>query len=187
VPELTLARKVVAMKIAVNDIHISERVRRDLGDIDALAESLARIGQLNPVTVSQRNELIAGHRRVMAAQKLGWQYVEANVVDMTDEADRLELELEENVHRKDFSPEELLEGYRRLDKLRRPKVVARVGGFFKSIFLFLFGWMKPKHRHKDEPSDVKDAPADKGRPVEAPQAESSDDDPYQDIGLGGVS
>jgi ParB family chromosome partitioning protein len=160
------------MKVALRDIHIAERVRQDLGDISALAESLERIGQLNPITVSQRNELIAGHRRVMAAEKLGWQYIEAHVVDMVDAADRLELELEENVHRKDFSPEELLEGYRRLDRLRRPSVARRIGRFFKSIVSALFGWCRPRRlrdpEHRKEEAVV---------PVVA-------DDLYQDPELG---
>ena len=167
------------MKIAIDEILISDRVRQDLGDVDALSASLARSGQLNPVTVSQRNELIAGHRRVMAAQKLGWQYVEAHVVDMADAADRLELELEENVYRKDFSPEELLEGYRRLDRLRRPRVGARVGRFFKSAFGFLFGWMKPRRR-----ADAK--LEEPGAMVPAVDVDSSQD-LYSDTELGDMT
>lgn len=126
------------MKIEVSAIRISERVRRDTGDLTSLMESMKRHGQLNPVSVTRSNELVAGHRRLLSARKLGWQYIEASVIDRDSDVEKLELELEENVHRKDFSPEELLAGYRRLDKLKHPSVARRIGGFFHSLFGRLF-------------------------------------------------
>ncbi len=125
------------MKVPVQDIIIKDRVRTDIGDLKPLMESLQNHGQLNPVTLTRENELIAGHRRTLAARELGWKYIEAHVVDSSSEAEKLQLELEENVHRKDFSPEELLAGYRRLDQLLRPSIGRRIGraigGFFRAI------------------------------------------------------
>jgi ParB family transcriptional regulator, chromosome partitioning protein len=131
------------MKVPVDSIVIRERVRRDIGDIDSLARSMREHGQLNPLSLTRNNELIAGHRRLMAARKLGWQYVEASIVERDSETEKLELELEENVHRKDFSPEELLAGFRRLEKLRKPPWSRRVGHFFSNFFGKLFR-RKPK-------------------------------------------
>ena len=131
------------MKIDIASIRISERVRQDVGDIAPLMASMKHHGQLNPVTVTRGNELVAGYRRLSAARKLGWQYIDANVVERDSEIEKLELELEENVHRKDFSPEELLAGYRRLDKLKHPSVARRIGTFFRNLFARLFRRRKP--------------------------------------------
>lgn len=134
------------MKVPIQDIIIKDRVRTDIGDLKPLIESLRDHGQLNPVTLSRENELIAGHRRTLAARELGWKYIEAMIVDKSSEAEKLQLELEENVHRKDFSPEELLAGYRRLDRLLHPPLATRIGqaigGFFRRIFPW--GQRKPK-------------------------------------------
>jgi ParB family transcriptional regulator, chromosome partitioning protein len=58
------------LKIA--DIKIGPRFRKDLGDIDTLARSIAEIGLLHPVVINQNNELIAGARRLQACKSLGW-------------------------------------------------------------------------------------------------------------------
>ena len=68
-------------------------------------------------------------------------------MDHDTPAEKLEIELDENVHRKDFSPEELVNGYRRLDKLRRPGFVKRIGMAVGMVFrrLFRLG-RKPRSR-----------------------------------------
>ncbi len=132
------------MKVPVSDITIKERVRVEIGDISSLMQSMQNHGQLNPVTITRDNELIAGHRRLLSAQELEWTYIDAAIVDSCTEAEKLQLELEENVHRKDFSPEELLAGYRRLEKLTRPPVTKRIANFFGSIFGKLFRRKKRK-------------------------------------------
>ncbi len=128
------------MKVQIQDIVIKDRVRTDIGDLKPLMDSLRDHGQLNPITLSRENELIAGHRRTLAARELGWKYIEASIVDKSTEAEKLQLELEENVHRKDFSPEELLAGYRRLDKLLHPPLARRVGRAIGCFFRRLFPW-----------------------------------------------
>lgn len=134
------------MRVAIQDIIIKDRVRTDLGDLKPLMESLQNHGQLNPITLTRENELIAGHRRTLAARELGWQTIEANVVEKSSEADKLQLELEENVHRKDFSPEELLAGYRRLEKLLRPRMTTRIGRAISSFFRALLPWGRKKKK-----------------------------------------
>ncbi len=142
------------MKVPISDIIIKERVRTDLGDIKPLMESLQKHGQLNPVTLSRENELIAGHRRTLAARELGWKYIEASVVDASTEVEKLQLELEENVYRKDFSPDEVLAGYQRLARLRNPSVTRRIGRALSSLFRFVFPWRRKKNRQ----SPVAEAP-----------------------------
>ena len=122
-----------------------------MGDLASLMESMRKHGQLSPIVVTRQYELIAGHRRLESARQLGWQVVDIVIVDGDTPADRLEMELEENVHRKDFSPEELLEGYTRLQRLRRPKLTARVGNFFRGIG----GWFTGIFRRKPTPAKAK--------------------------------
>ena len=126
------------MKVSVQEIIIRERVRREIGNLEPLMKSMQEHGQLNPITITRENELIAGHRRLLSALELQWTYIDATIVDSSTEAEKLQLELEENVHRKDFSPEELLAGYRRLEQLLRPPVTRRIANFFGKIFGKLF-------------------------------------------------
>ncbi len=132
------------MKVPVNDITINVRVRQEIGDIASLMQSMSEHGQLNPITVTRTNELIAGHRRLLAARELEWTYIDANIVDKTSEIEKLQLELEENIHRKDFSPEELLAGYRRLEKLKKPSIRRKIAGFFGNLFGKFFRRKKRK-------------------------------------------
>ena len=126
------------MKVPLDTIIIKERVREEIGNLESLMKSMQKHGQLNPVTLSRENELIAGHRRLLAAKEMGWQYIDVSIVDYSTNIEKLELELEENIHRKDFLPEELLAGFRRLETLRRPGLRRRIGGFFKGIFNWIF-------------------------------------------------
>ena len=137
------------MQVMISSIQVPERVRKDLGNLDPLMQSLARCGQLNPITVSRDLELIAGHRRLAAAQRLGWKMIDATVVDGLAEERRLEMELEENIYRKDFTPDELLEGVKRLDAVRHPKLGVRISRAIKSFVGKLAFW---KRGRKPEPS-----------------------------------
>lgn len=162
------------MKVPIQDIIIKDRVRTELGDLKPLMESLRDHGQLNPITLSRENELIAGHRRTLAARELGWMYIEASIVDKTTEAEKLQLELEENVHRKDFSPEELLAGYRRLDRLLHPPLAKRIGLAVGGFFRWLFPWGR-RARHREAfpggtaPAGAGTAPSAALKPVASEQ------------------
>ena len=146
------------MQIKIEDIKIPDRVRKDVGNIDSLAESLKRSGQISPISVTHDMTLVAGFRRVTAATQLGWKTIEANIVEgSADEARLLELELEENVYRKDFTPEELLAGYKRLDKLRHPTVGRRIGRFFAGMWGKCAFWRRRKK--KSTRSEAPEAPA----------------------------
>jgi len=126
------------MKVPVSSIVVKTRVRRDVGDIESLVDSMRKHGQLSAVVVTARHELIAGHRRLLAAQKLGWESIEAVIVDSTTDVTRLEMELQENVLRKDFTPEEMAEGYERLARLMRPSIWKRFCDFWRRVWNFLF-------------------------------------------------
>ena len=61
------------MKIAISEIKInSERRETSLKGIGELARSISEIGLLNPITVDQDHNLIAGLHRLEAVKRLGW-------------------------------------------------------------------------------------------------------------------
>ena len=70
------------MELPVSEITVGERFRKELGDIEALADSICELGLLHPVVVDRRNRLIAGGRRLAAAKLLGWERIPARIVEM---------------------------------------------------------------------------------------------------------
>jgi ParB family chromosome partitioning protein len=81
------------------------RRRKDMGEIEKMMESIKQFGQLQPIVINQNNELIYGGRRLAACTLLG-QKVRACYKDTIDPVLMRELELEENIQRKDFTPAE---------------------------------------------------------------------------------
>ncbi len=122
------------MLVPIEKIKVKKRVRKDLGNLSDLKDSLRTYGLLNPITINSKYELIAGERRLTAAKEIGWTNINANIVDNLTEIEQLEMEIEENNQRKEFTEEELLEGYKRLEKLRHPGFFYKIYLFFKRLF-----------------------------------------------------
>jgi len=123
------------MLVKIADIKVKHRVRKDLGDLDSLKDSLRIYGLMNPITLNSKYELIAGERRLEAAKAIGWTSINANVLSDIDEVSQLEMEIEENNQRKEFTDTELIAGYNRLARLRNPglfyRLMRRIKAFFK--------------------------------------------------------
>ena len=100
--------------------------------IDELAESIRQKGILQPLLVRRTSggfELIAGERRLRAAQRVGMENVPVLVRDVND-PEMLELALIENIQRENLNPIEEARAYRRLMEefdLTQEEVAARVG------------------------------------------------------------
>ena len=126
------------MQIPVEEIVIKRRIRQDLGDISKLMESLKAYGLMNPILINSSRELIAGRRRLEAAKRLGWKNIEAHIVDSSSEVNELEMEIDENLHRRNLSAVELADGMSRLEKLKNPglfrKILHAISRFFRRIF-----------------------------------------------------
>lgn len=91
--------------------------RRDFdpADTESLAESLREHGLLQPVVVRRagdRFQLVAGERRLRAAQKAGWTEVPVQVVE-ADERRMAELAIVENLHRRDLNALEKAASFQR--------------------------------------------------------------------------
>lgn len=87
------------MKILIDSIIINARMR-DLSEDKAteIAASIKEIGLINPITISPKNELIAGLHRLKAFQMLGFKEIEANVVNLEGLKQEL-AEIDENLIR----------------------------------------------------------------------------------------
>lgn len=127
------------MQIEVDTIVIRKRVRKNLGDLSSLMESMRKHGLLNPIVINNRNELVAGHRRTEAARRLGWTTIDARIVDNDEDADLIEMEIEENTQRKNLTTDELAEAYLRLDRVRHPSLFARMWRAIVKFVRRLFG------------------------------------------------
>lgn len=94
--------------VLIANIIVPERYRIDYGDqeFEELKDSLYRYGLIQPVVLNQSGELVAGGRRLRAATELGWTEIAVFYKETMTEDERLELELEENVRRKDTTWQE---------------------------------------------------------------------------------
>ena len=126
------------MLVPIEDIKVKKRVRKDLGDITALADSMERFGQISPILITKKNILIAGGRRLEAARNLGWTTINAVVAEIPDELTKLEYEVEENMQRRDFTPIEIQEANQKIHRLQNPSIFRRIINaivrFFKRLF-----------------------------------------------------
>ncbi len=132
------------MLVQIKDIKIKRRVRKDLGNLEDLKDSMKVYGLMNPITLNSRYELIAGERRLQSAIQLGWTSINANIIDNLSELEQLEMELEENNQRKEFTDDELMEGYKRLKRLRNPNLFYKIYLFFKHLFQKISDYLHKK-------------------------------------------
>lgn len=106
------------------DIVINEkspRFRTEVGDVEGLADSISRVGQILPIRIDRDKVLIDGGRR-LAACILAQQKVVCVFDDSIDKIDELTLrtmELEGNLYRKDYTPGEEALAVRELHRLKQ--------------------------------------------------------------------
>jgi ParB family chromosome partitioning protein len=101
-------------EVPIGDVIVGARIRKDLGDIAELADSIGRHGLIHPIAILADGTLVAGHRRLEACKRLKWTNIPARVVDLQNP---LAAEIDENEIRLDFSPLEI-ETIRRLIEQR---------------------------------------------------------------------
>lgn len=122
--KLTLSHKRDGIQLAfveVGRIWWSGRFRDDFGDVDSLAESIKEKGILTPLTITPEFELLAGERRLTAAKLAGLTHVPCLLRKKEDVLDAREVELMENVFRKNQTWDEECALVREIDKLYREK------------------------------------------------------------------
>ncbi len=97
-------------EIPVTSIEVGDRFRVDLGDVEALAESIESSGYTQPILVSKKGEgehvLIDGGRRLAAYELLGRMLIPAIVRPAVTDDEVALLEAVTNSHRKGWTPSE---------------------------------------------------------------------------------
>ncbi|WP_274362715.1 ParB N-terminal domain-containing protein [Paenibacillus thermotolerans] len=116
------------MLIDIRKIKVSDRIRKDFGNIEELAEDIKLNGLINPPVVTPEYELIAGERRLRACKHLGFQQIEVRIMTVTDFEHQLKLEISENEHRKEFTFSERVEWAKRLEQVEKLKAKERMAG-----------------------------------------------------------
>lgn len=112
--------------VEISSIRLRTRIRKDLGDIQQLMDSLTEFGLLNPIVITPDLFLIAGQRRLEAARRLGWKTIQCRVLSVAGAEGLLKLEIAENDARKDFNSDEMADALVRLDKIRNPRWFRRL-------------------------------------------------------------
>lgn len=114
--------------VPLHRIDAGGRFRKDPGDLDGLASSMAELGLLQPVGLTPSLKLIFGGRRLEAARLLRWETIPAVVLDrLADAVAALRAERDENRCRKEMTPTELVELGRALEAVERDAARHRQG------------------------------------------------------------
>lgn len=98
--------------IPLHKIVLPARLHRVSIDEQALVElaaSIAKDGLINPISVSELNDnyqLEAGHRRMLAHQRLHRTHIDAKVYEAADQVSGAAIRFNENLQREDLSPME---------------------------------------------------------------------------------
>lgn len=108
------------------DITVVNRSRKDLDITDEFVESIKKF-QINPILLTSDLKLIAGERRLRACQKAGIQ-VKTVVKEQCTAIELKELELRENLDRKDMHWAESAAGLAELNALKQAEFGEGKGG-----------------------------------------------------------
>ncbi|MBX7244070.1 MAG: ParB/RepB/Spo0J family partition protein [Candidatus Sumerlaeaceae bacterium] len=107
--------------------------RREMGDLKELQVSITRFGVIEPIVVTEvaqgQFQIISGERRFRAAKAAKMKRIPA-ILRTSDNGDVLEVQISENLLRKELSPLELAESYRRLidqHKWSQAQLAKRIG------------------------------------------------------------
>lgn len=99
-----IEREIPFHYVLIDKILIGERFRKVISQdyIDELRTSIDRRGLLHPIVIDDKYNLLAGFCRYTACKELEWKEIPCHFKGELNELQRLEIELEENVARKDF-------------------------------------------------------------------------------------
>jgi ParB family chromosome partitioning protein len=100
-------------EIPLSGLRIANELRAtDDKAVDALAESISRVGLLQPIGITVDKKLIYGRRRVAACSKLGYDKIPAVILDVDDLGAKL-AEIDENLMRSPLTKAERIKALER--------------------------------------------------------------------------
>ena len=105
----------------IKDIKIGQRIRKDVGDIESLVSSIKEIGLIHPITILGDGTLSSGYRRLLALEKLGRTELKEGEYKIFP----LNVELEENLIRKEFTLQERVEAFQIIYEREKTKAKER--------------------------------------------------------------
>ena len=115
--------------LPVGSIRVAERIRKDNGGLEELANDIRKHGLINPITVMEQTEggyvLISGLRRLKAMELLGAEEIRATVMTALEADEMLMLEIAENEQRKEFTVSEKLAFAEKLKAVEAEKAKQR--------------------------------------------------------------
>jgi len=88
--------------LKVDEIIVDSRQRIEHGEIERLAQSIRKHGQLQPIVVTRDKHLVVGERRLLAKKLLRHDWIDVIYAEDLSETEMKEIEFEENFHRKDL-------------------------------------------------------------------------------------
>ena len=93
--------------VAIHDIVVGDRYRKDLGDLETLKASITELGLLHPVVIDGDRRLLVGGRRLEACKQLAMLTIPAvTAASLSDLRQRVMAEKDENICRQPFKPSE---------------------------------------------------------------------------------
>jgi len=105
--------------IKLNQIKNTKPLRAH-GDIAGLCDSIKSVGLINPLTIDENYNLMAGRRRYQALIELGLQEAECYVLPVKgDQITAMAIAIDENIRRKDLTEVEKAVALAELDELKR--------------------------------------------------------------------
>ncbi len=118
------------MNVSIVKIKVAERIRKLTPGVDELAKDIEKNGLINPITVMTiggdgEYQLLAGLRRLRAAQALGWEEIAVTVVPPKDAEAALNIEYSENVQREAFTFSEKMDYARLIEEIEKAKALER--------------------------------------------------------------
>lgn len=113
------------MLVDIDKIIVGDRIRKDFGDIQELADDIRENGLINPPVVNKEYQLLAGERRLRACKLLGWPQIEVRMMDTRDAEHELNIEISENDVRKGFTKTERVDYIKRLLRIEQAKAKER--------------------------------------------------------------
>jgi ParB family chromosome partitioning protein len=93
------------VEVPLDKIKVKDRARADMGEKEMreLEESIREYGLIQPISIDTNYNLLAGERRLRAHRSLGLTTISCVVRPDAKKVAKLELELDENIRRKDLT------------------------------------------------------------------------------------
>jgi len=107
--------------IPTTSVIVDHRMRKDLGDLSLLCESIKQHGLIQPIVLSPDHKLIAGERRLEAHKTLKIENIDFVYKNEVEPDILAEMEFEENYHRKAFTWQEECLGILNIYRKKRQK------------------------------------------------------------------